>query len=212
MTRPRHRRRIPLAAALVALCAAASVIAAPPAPLPPAAASAVPSAVPSTAPTAPTAPSPQDVRAGTACAAFPSLHGVQALDLGDVRIQRGRDGYLSVSPRGEVVSAVSVMVRRAPLPAELELCGDANQDIAILIQQPSLRLAAASGQPVAREVRDLRVEADGMALHKVAEGRWEGRLGPTGRARVRVGATVYFSASGTHGSAGADLDIDVVPR
>lgn len=146
------------------------------------------------------------------CAAVPTLRAEQALDLGDVRIQRDRDGYLSVSPRGEVVNAVSVMVRREPMPAMLSLCGQAEQDVAILVQQPSLRLSMPGADPVAREVRDIRVEGQGIALQKVEDGRWEGRLGPTGRATILVGATVYFSATGKHGTAGADIEIDVVAR
>lgn len=146
------------------------------------------------------------------CAAVPSLRAEQPLDLGDVRIQRDRDGYLSVSPRGEVINAVSVMVRREPMPAMLSLCGAAEQDVAILIQQPSLRLSMPGANPVAREVRDIRVEGQGIALQKVEDGRWEGRLGPTGRATILVGATVYFSATGKHGTAGADIEIDVVAR
>lgn len=146
------------------------------------------------------------------CAAVPTLRAEQALDLGDVRIQRDRDGYLSVSPRGEVVNAVSVMVRREPMPAMLSLCGQAEQDVAILVQQPSLRLSMPGADPVAREVRDIRVEGQGIALQKVEDGRWEGRLGPTGRASILVGATVYFSATGKHGTAGADIEIDVVAR
>lgn len=146
------------------------------------------------------------------CAAVPTLRAEQALDMGDVRIQRDRDGYLSVSPRGEVVNAVSVMVRREPMPAMISLCGQAEQDVAILVQQPSLRLSMPGADPVARDVRDIRVEGQGIALQKVEDGRWEGRLGPTGRATILVGATVYFSATGKHGTAGADIEIDVVAR
>lgn len=149
---------------------------------------------------------------GVGCAVVPELQTVRPLDFGDTRIVAGHSGFLMVSPRGEVAHAASVLVYRMPQPAELSLCGDPHQDIAIVIEQPSLNLHSASGYPIAREVTHIKVEGSGIALTRTEPGRWEGRLSESGRAKVLVGATLYLSANGTHGTAGADISIDVVTQ
>ena len=146
------------------------------------------------------------------CGSVPELRYLRPLDFGDIRIPDRQSGYLTVTPRGAYVNSTNVLVTREPLAGELALCGPAEQPVAITVEQPQVAMGIDGGRPVAREIKEISIEADGMRLQRTEPGRWEGTLGPTGRATVRLGATVYFSAAGKHGTAGAEIDINVVAR
>ena len=83
----------------------------------------------------------------------------------------------------------------------------ANKKLVITMEQPTLALAIKGGAPVANLVKDFTMSGDGVNLLQTMPGRWEGLLGNTGRATLHVGGTLYFSANGNHGVAGADISV-----
>ena len=132
---------------------------------------------------------------------------LQPLDFGDLRVLRNTEGYVSVDPRGLLVNSASVLVRRAPMPADLAICGRAGQGFSIQIDQPTLALASQGETPVANRVKNFTLAGDGAVLQQIAPGHWTGTLGSTGSATLHVGATLVFAASGSHGVAGADMAV-----
>ncbi len=145
------------------------------------------------------------------CAADLRLTLMTPLDFGDVRIPPGRRGYVYLDANGAVSHSPWVLLRRDPAPGELQLCGRADQRLAIIVNHPEPEMAASGGTPVARRLQDIALKGRGIHLQRVAPDRWEGRLGPEGRARVRLGATLYLESGGRHGAASASISLEVVP-
>lgn len=160
-----------------------------------------------------TATAPTSAPADTiGCPDGPKLTLRQALDWGNVLIPRGEQGYVSVTPDGIVTNAVTVMVQRNPVPGEMELCGTPDEEIAVIVGQPEAAPQLPGGKPVARMINQIELAGSGIVLQRVEQGRWEGRLNASGRATIRVGATLLLEADGEHGAAIADINIDVVKR
>jgi len=156
-----------------------------------------------------TYPAPTDT---IGCPDGPRLTLRQALDWGNVLIPRGEQGYVSVTPDGIVTNAVTVMVQRDPVPGEMELCGTPDEEIAVIVGQPEVAPQLSGGRPVARTINNIELAGSGIVLQRLDQGRWEGRLTASGRATIRIGATLFLAAEGGHGSGTADIVIDVVNR
>jgi hypothetical protein len=146
------------------------------------------------------------------CGPAVQLRILRALDLGDIRLPPGSRGYVAVSPDGLPLNSPGVLVRRPPSPGEVEICGLPNQDIALGVGSTVLELQTPQGPSVARDVTTFDLRGDGITLRRIGQGRWEGRLGASGRGRIRIGATANITADGRHGTASSQLWIDVVPR
>ncbi len=141
----------------------------------------------------------------------PRLSLVHSLDFGDVRVPPGVAGYLRVDPEGGVSQANTVLLVRDPTPGEMRLCGLADQRIQIRLDQPSMALTAGGRPPVAQQLGDITLSGHGVHLTRVATGRWETRLPASGRATIRIGATLHLGGSGQHGPAGTNISLDVEP-
>jgi hypothetical protein len=160
----------------------------------------------------PMPPMPETGQAAPDCADGPRLERVQALEFGSLRIPTGEAGYVSVAADGSYGHSTNLLLVREPVPGELELCGLPDQEIALLIDQPTQPMQLAGLTPVARRASEFTIRANGIELARVDTGRWEGRLGSAGQARIRVGATLYLEPGGAHGTPSADLSIEVIAR
>jgi hypothetical protein len=158
------------------------------------------------------APPPEFEPPATDCADGPRLERVHELDFGSLRIPAGEAGYVSVAANGSFGHSGNLLVIRDPTPGELKLCGAPDQEIALLIDQPTQTMHLSNVTPVARRAAEFTIRADNMNLERVDTGRWEGRLGAAGTTRLRVGATLYLEPGGAHGTPTADLSIDVIAR
>jgi len=146
------------------------------------------------------------------CTGEPQLRLLRGLDFGDVRLAPGASGYVTVMPDGVVLNSGDVLVARAPVPGEMEICGAPDLDIAILIESPEIGLSEEGARTAARNAGGFLVDSSDMTLDRAEPGRWEGRLGPSGRAVLRFGATMFLDDNGIHGAAAGAAVIDVVPR
>jgi hypothetical protein len=146
------------------------------------------------------------------CDGEPQLRLLRGLDFGDVRLASGAAGYITVMPDGVVLHSGDVLVVREPLPGEMEICSAPDLDIAILVESPELELLEGGAQRAARSAGRFLVDSHDIALDRAEPGRWEGRLGPSGRAIIRIGATLDIDSNHTHGNAAGAISIDVVPR
>jgi hypothetical protein len=134
---------------------------------------------------------------------------LRPLDLGDLRLQAAKGGYLGVAPDGAIANANEVLVRQRPEPGELELCGRALQRVAITIEASEMAFLDTQNRPTGRKVERIVMQGRGMRLERVAHDRWEGELGPTGRATILVGATAQLNPGLRQGPSQARLNIDV---
>lgn len=141
----------------------------------------------------------------------PRLTLVHSLDFGDVRVPTGTTGFLRIDPEGTVSQANTVLLVQNPTPGEMLLCGLADQRIQIRLDQPSVALTAGGRPPVAQQLDDITLSGQGIHLSRVGAGRWETRLPASGRATVRIGATLHLGGSGQHGPAGTNISLDVEP-
>jgi hypothetical protein len=157
-------------------------------------------------------PMPELGLAAPDCADGPRFERVQALEFGSLRIPPGEAGYLSIAADGSYGHSTNVLVLREPVPGELVLCGQPDQEIAVLIEPQTQAMQLSGSTPVARRASEFTLRADTMELARIDSGRWEGRIGAAGETRIRVGATLYLEPGGAHGTASADLSIEVVAR
>lgn len=141
----------------------------------------------------------------------PRLTLVHSLDFGDVRVPTGATGYLRIDPEGAVNQANTVLLVRDPTPGEMLLCGLADQRLQIRLDQPSVALTAGGRPPVAQQLDDITLSGHDVHLTRVGAGRWETRLPASGRATIKIGATLHLGGSGQHGSAGTNIALDVEP-
>jgi hypothetical protein len=148
----------------------------------------------------------------SACDQNLELRSLRPLDFGDVRIKAMQSGFVSVLPDGSVIKSGNVVVRRDPGPGEMEVCGEPGQRVAVVVRTPDSQAYMAQGRPAATQVSQFVIKGQGFQLERIDAERWEGQLGPSGRARLLVGATLMFEGSGLHGALISSASIDVEPR
>jgi hypothetical protein len=148
----------------------------------------------------------------SACDRRLELRTLSPLDFGDVRIKAQQSGFVSVRPDGSVIKSDNVVVRRDPVAGEMEVCGEPGQRVAVMVRTPEAQTSLPQGRAAATQVSQFVIDSAGLQLERIDAERWEGQLGPSGRARLRVGATLVFQGNGVHGGLTSSVSIDVEPR
>lgn len=143
------------------------------------------------------------------CAAEPELRLLRELHFGDLRVQPREDGYVTVTPQGDVLAAGTVLVRSEPQPGELALCGPAYAAVVLEIAAPETTLDGEAGPPVARILKEIVLGGEGMDLERRGPGIWRGELPESGQAVIRLGGTLELHGGGSHGMANAALVVNV---
>jgi hypothetical protein len=134
------------------------------------------------------------------CEESVQVRALQPLAFGTILLSnKVSSGFVSVTPDGDVVKSDDLIVKSEPVQAELELCGPPNTDVVIVMAQPSYRMEFEAGQQ-AGELNRFTIKGRGIALERIDEERWEGRLGPSGRARILVGATANLRPGDRRGT------------
>lgn len=148
----------------------------------------------------------------SACEQDLELRTLRSLDFGDVRIKAGQVGFVSVRPDGGVIKSDNVVVRRGPIPGEIEVCGAPGQLVAVVVRTPVVPADAPQGRSAATHISQFIIKDQGLQLERIDAERWEGKLGVSGHGRLLVGATLKFQGGGVHGALSSQVSIDVEPR
>lgn len=121
-------------------------------------------------------------------------------------------GVVVVSPNGAVATLGGVGAGPGASPGSIQLCGPAGARFQLFFETAELDLAAGSVVHRPHVVRNLDIQALGAELYPTAGGQWEGRLGASGRADLRVGGTLTIPPGQKHDSFVAPVRIAVVGR
>lgn len=146
------------------------------------------------------------------CLDGPKLRMIQPLDFGDLAMAKKMPGFVTVTSAFNQSLSPTLTALRPPQPGELSLCGTPQQEIDIVIAQASLPLRGSSGPPLANTVKDFTIAGEGISLIRISAGRWRGTIGDSGRATIRIGATLDLVANGAYGHSYGEIDIEVVGR
>lgn len=149
------------------------------------------------------AASPETCRDGAA------IRMIQPLDFGDLALVKKVQAYVTVTANFDQLLPPKITALRLPHPGELVVCGTPHREIDIVITQQYLALRGSSGTPLASRVRDFTVAGQGISLMRISTGRWRGSMNETGRATVRIGATLDLAPHGSYGAALGEVDIEV---
>jgi hypothetical protein len=144
----------------------------------------------------------------SSCEEALQLRAVQPLVLGTVLWSKSKEsGFVAVTAEGDVLKSDELIVKKQPAQAELALCGAPNQAIVLVLAQPSYAMKTASGQVVG-ELSQFSLKGRGVELERIDEERWEGRLGPSGRALIQVGASAQLKPGAVLGILTTDVLIN----
>lgn len=156
------------------------------------------------------ADSPAGIDKPALCNQKLQLRTLHALDLGDVRVRAQESGFVSVATDGVVLRSDNVLVRHHPNAALVEVCGRPNQPVIIVLKTPEVLVQAHLGDPAAKHVNRFVIKGQGMQLESMGGGRWEGKLGPSGRASLLMGATLAFQPNGVQGPFVSSVSLSVL--
>lgn len=120
-------------------------------------------------------------------------------------------GVVVVSPRGSVATLGGVGAGTGAEPGSIEVCGPSGARFLLLFEPAVLDIAAERKGQRPHIVRNLEVVARGAQIHPAAPGQWNGRLGPSGRADIRVGGTLTVPPRQVHDTFAAQFGIAVIP-
>lgn len=146
------------------------------------------------------------------CEELVQLRAVQPLVLGTVMFsQRLEAGFVAVTPQGDVLKSDELILKKQAAQAELVLCGAPLQEVVLLLAQPSYPMKDAGGK-VLGELGRFTLKGRGIDLERVDAERWEGRLGPSGRAEIQVGATAQLRSFSNPGVLMTEVVLKATPK
>jgi hypothetical protein len=140
---------------------------------------------------------------------------VRPLDFGTLALpqRRRQDVQHTLSPEGMGYPAPEVLHRRRGAPAELLLCGPPQARFALELPMARAPLRAEdTGSTSHGVLSHFRVSAEGCRLQRMAWDTWECELGPSGRATLRIGATLTLPSQTELGTLRTELPFNLRPR
>jgi hypothetical protein len=144
------------------------------------------------------------------CASELRIVSVTPLSFGTVATAT-EGGVVVVGANGAMATLGGVGAGPGAQPGSIQLCGPAGARFLLLFEPAELNIAAEHGTHRPHMVRNLEVLARGAEIHPAAAGQWNGRLGPSGRADIRVGGTLTVPPRQIHDSFVAPFRIAVIP-
>lgn len=119
-------------------------------------------------------------------------------------------GVVVVGPNGAVATLGGVGAGPGAQPGSIQVCGPAGARFLLLFEPAELNIAPQQGVHRPHMIRNLEVIARGAEIHPAATGQWDGRLGPGGRADIRVGGTLTIPPRQRHDNFAAPFRIAVI--
>lgn len=123
------------------------------------------------------------------CAGEMRIVATSPLTFGIVSTAR-EGGVVVVSPNGAVATLGGVGAGPGAHPGTIQFCGPPGAAFHLFLDTAEPEVAAGLGSRRRQTVRNLEILARGAELYPAAAGQWNGRLGPGGRADLRIGATL----------------------